>query len=269
MTLTPRVRLESEGVEAVLDPGAGGRIAELRVDGLDLIVPHGWGTLAWGAYPMIPWAGRLRNGAFDWRGETVRVEQTEPPHAIHGTALHRAWRLVAATAESATMALDLRPDWPFGGRAVHRVDLDPAGLTSTIEVHAGRPMPAIIGWHPWFPRRLARGGELELDFDPSGMLLRGPDGIPTREVVSPAAGPWDDAFVGVREPPVVRWPGAVEISIHAAGATCWVVYTEQPGAIAVEPQTGPPNGLATGDDAVVEPGAPLVGSMRLAWRRLA
>jgi aldose 1-epimerase len=192
-----------------------------------------------------------------------------PPHAIHGTTLRRSWTVTEATAREATLEVDLAPDWPFGGRAVQRVQLGSASLRSTLEVHAAdRPMPVIVGWHPWFPRRLARGGDLQLAFDPAGMLVRGPDGIPTGEVVAPHPGPWDDAFVGVETPPRIRWPGALEVELRA-DVPVWVLYTEQPGAIAIEPQTGPPNGLATGDHAVVEPGSPLVASLTLAWRRLA
>jgi aldose 1-epimerase len=263
-----RSSLSAPGVEVVLDPGAGGRIAALRVDGLDLIVPEESGPLAWGAYPMVPWAGRLRDGTFDFRGEGIEVERTMPPNAIHGTALRKAWRVTRADANSATLEVDLAPEWPFGGRAVHRVELGSESLRSTLEVHAGdRPMPAIVGWHPWFPRRLARGSELELAFHPAGMLVRGPDGIPTGETTASPPGPWDDAFVGLRRPPRLRWPGAMELEIRAEGPF-WVVYTEQPDAIAVEPQTGPPNGLATGECAVVEPGRPLIARMTLVWRRL-
>ena len=261
-----RLTLGAGKATAVVDPAAGGRIASLTVDGLDLILREGFGEIAWGAYPMVPWAGRLRDGRFEWRGATIAVEPTMPPNAIHGTALYGPWSIVASDHASVTMEVDLAPRWPLGGRAVHRVELDPDGLRASLEVHAGRrPMPAIVGWHPWFPRRLARGGGLELELHAGGMLERGPDHLPTGAVVPPCPGPWDDAFVGVAPAPRLRWPGAAELTI-VADVPVWVVYTEQPHAIAVEPQTGPPNGLATGEAAIVEPGNPLVATMSLAWR---
>ena len=53
----------------------------------------------------------------------------------------------------------LAAPWPFGGRAIHRVTLTPGGLRAELEVHAGdRPMPAIVGWHPWFRARAPRSG---------------------------------------------------------------------------------------------------------------
>jgi len=50
--MNSRVALRAENVEAVLDPEAGGRIASLRVDGLELLVAEGTGPLLWGCYPM-------------------------------------------------------------------------------------------------------------------------------------------------------------------------------------------------------------------------
>jgi aldose 1-epimerase len=271
-----RVVLRAGPAEAVLDPGAGGRIAALRVDGLDLLVTHGYGPLAWGAYPMVPWAGRLRDGLLSWDG-TVHAFPTHllPPHAIHGTLVEAAWEadpLVGGT--TAVLEAPLGTTWPFGGRAVHRVALATGALTATLEVHAdARPFPAIAGWHPWFPRTLrgpagAVGGPAEIDLRAGGMLLRGDDYLPTGTVGPVPPEPWDDCFVGVSSPPVVRWPGAFEVALES-DAAYWVVYTENADGVCVEPQTGPPNGLNTGQFTLVEPGRPLVVSMTLRWRHLA
>jgi galactose mutarotase-like enzyme len=156
---------------------------------------------------------------------------------------------------------------------VHRVTLTATSLTATLEVHADeRTFPAIVGWHPWFPRTLrgpsgAIGGAVEVDVRASGMLERGDDYIPTGAVVPVPPGAIDDCLVGVTRAPVVRWPGAFEITIES-DAAYWVVYTQQADGVCVEPQTGPPNGLNTGEFTLVEPGRPLVASMTLRWRRL-
>ncbi|MCU0484464.1 MAG: aldose 1-epimerase, partial [Chloroflexi bacterium] len=265
------------GAEAVLDPGAGGRLAALRVDGLVLLVTRGQGPLTWGCYPMAPWAGRTRDGVLRWHGEDHQLPtDLLPPHAIHGTLLEAAWEVISTGPAAATLAADLGPPWPFGGRVVQQLRLEPGALQAELEVQAGRrPMPAIVGWHPWFPRVLRGssgepvGRPVELDLPAGGMLRRGADGIPTGEVVRPIpAGPWDDCFVELVASPVVRWPGALEIMIRS-DARFWVVFTEREEGICVEPQTGPPNGLNTGAHAVVEPGRPLVASMTMAWRHLA
>ncbi len=273
----PRLTLRTDRATAVLDPGAGGRIAALRVDGRELLVTAGWGPLSWGAYPMVPWAGRLRDGLLRWHGETYRLPaDLLPPHAIHGTLVERAWQVTAGTATSATLAAPLDGPWPFGGRAVHRVTIEPGALRAELEVHAGdRPFPAVVGWHPWFPRHLRsadgtfHGAPVEVELPAGGMLARGPDGLPDGTIVRPIpAGPWDDCFVELAAMPAVCWPGALRVTIES-DAPCWVVYTERDEGVCVEPQTGPPDGLNTGDCTLVEPGRPLTATMTLRWELLA
>ena len=275
---TPRSRLtlRAGGAEVIVDPAAGGRIAALRVDGLDLLVTHGYGPLAWGAYPMVPWAGRLRDGLLTFDGRAYPLPtHLLPPHAIHGTLVEAAWDVETPVGPTgAVLRAPLGATWPFGGHAVHHVALAEDSLTARLEVHAdARPFPAIAGWHPWFRRTLrgpagAEGGPVEVDLRAGGMLLRGEDGLPTGEVGPVPPGPWDDCFVDVTSPPLVRWPGAFEITLES-DAAYWVVYTEHADGVCVEPQTGPPNGLNTGAYTLVEPGRPLTASMTLRWRRLA
>lgn len=271
-----RVELTVPGARIVLDP-FGGRIASLEIDGHELLVGPGEGPpmaphlapITWGAYPMLPWAGRLRDGILSFDGDRHVLPVTMPPHAIHGTTWDRLWDVVEASASDATLSIELGAPWPFGGRALHRVELEAHGLRATLEIHAGdRPMPAIVGWHPWFRRTVGAGDPIELDFRPAAMLRRGDDGLPSGEAVPPPPGPWDDAFVGVPQPVLVRWPGFLELSIEAPEATTWVVFDERPEGLCVEPQTGPPNGLATGEHALVAPGRPLVATMTIRWRRL-
>jgi aldose 1-epimerase len=272
-----RIVLWSDNAEAVLDPAAGGRVAALRAGGLDLLLTEGWGPLAWGCYPMVPWAGRLRDGILRWDGAEHRFPvDLLPPHAIHGTLLETAWTVVEAGSDVATLAADLVAPWPFGGRAVQRLRLEPNRLNVELQVEAGeRPMPAIVGWHPWFPRVLRDGaGEpvgdpVVVDLAAGGMLVRGADGLPTGEVARPIPpGPWDDSFVELAGPPGVHWPGVLELRVESE-CPFWVVFNEREEGVCVEPQTGPPDGLNTGPHAVVQPGRPLTASMSITWRRLA
>ena len=66
-----------------------------------------------------------------------------------GRSSHRRWAL----AGESTIATELGPDWPFRGRAVQRFELGADHLTCRLELHADEPMPASIGWHPYFLRR--------------------------------------------------------------------------------------------------------------------
>ena len=129
-----------------------------------------------------------------------------------------------------------------------------------MELHAEEPMPASIGWHPWFRRRLLAVGDatgegasapVELDLDAAAVYERDADGITTRRKVSPPPGPWDECFTDLRHPPVLRWPDVLELTLKS-DARDWVVYTEPENAICVEPQTAPPGALEV-DAARVEP----------------
>ncbi len=171
------------------------------------------------------------------------------------------------SSQSGSIATDLGSDWPFAGRAVQRFELSADSLTCRLEVHADEPMPASIGWHPWFLRRLEGvPGEVELDLDAGAMLVRDADGIATDRRVEPPPGPWDDCFVDLRRPPLLRWPGFLELSVES-DCPAWVIYTEPEDALCVEPQTAPPDALNR-KPAIVEPGRPLVATMTWRWRRL-
>ena len=155
--MTPdRLALRAGRAEAVVAPAEGGRIASLRIDGLETLVTEGWGPLAWGAYPMVPWAGRLADGILRWDGAAHRLPtHLAPPHAIHGTLLESPWDVAEATPEAVVMTAHLDDPWPFGGTVVHRVQLAEDRLEATLEVRAEAAVfPTIVGWHPWFVRTL-------------------------------------------------------------------------------------------------------------------
>jgi aldose 1-epimerase len=257
----------------VVDLEHGGRLASFVVEGYELLVTEGVGLIAWGSFPMVPYAGRVRDGRFEFRGRRWDLPMHLPPHAIHGTVLDRIW----VALDDGTITTELGPDWPFAGRAIQRFDLQAGRLTSRLELHADEPMPASLGWHPWFLRRPRPAtddaidgpapGELDLALDAGAMYRRDDEGITTGDlIVPPPPGPWDDCFTDLRRAPVLRWPGFLELTIESA-CPSWVVYTVPTEALCVEPQTAPPDALNSGP-ALVEPGRPLIAEMVWTWRSL-
>ena len=77
------------------------------------------------------------------------------------------------------------------------------------------------------------------------MLVRGANYLPTGEYVEIPPKPWDDAFSGVKKDPILRWPYQAEVHIQS-NVPWWVVYTEDPIGICVEPQTAPPDAANLG-----------------------
>jgi aldose 1-epimerase len=247
-----------------IDPVRGGRFSSLAIDGHELLVTEGYGPIEWGCYPMAPFAGRIRDGRFTFRGRTHQLETNLPPNAIHGTVFLRPWEVTTSAADRVELVTELGPGWPFHGRVTESIALRADGLDASLALEADEPLPAWLGWHPWFKREVG-GAVAELDFNAERMYARGQDGLPTGELVEPMPGPWDDAFVGVRTPIRLRWPGVLSLGLTAT-ADVWVVYDERPYAICLEPQTAPPDAISLpkADVPVAEPSRPL--SISMSWR---
>ncbi len=238
------VRLTAGDAEMTIRPDAGCRISGLRVAGTELLRQGE----RFGCFPMVPWCGRTALGRFRDGGVTRRLPVNSPPHAIHGTGRSTAWRRAPGGDEgSAAFTYDLADPWPYPGRVTQTFALTATGLTLGMAVEtAGDSFPAQAGWHPWFRRNLGAGGsDVVVDFRPGWQEERGADHIPTGRRIEPLPGPWDDCF-GMPDgvDVTLTWPG--ELRLRVTSRVPWVVvYDEQPEAVCVEPQSGPPNGLNT------------------------
>ena len=274
------VVLRTSEAQLTVDPRQGGRMTSLRIGEREILVTEGWGPIRWGCYPMAPFAGRIRDGRFTFRGREVRVPLNLPPDAIHGTVFERPWTVASQADDRLVVTNDLGPAWPFSGTATQTIELVPGGLDATLTLEADEAMPASLGWHPWFCRYLedapggpgTRSAEVELVVDSASMFERGTDGLPTGAVVSPGPRPWDDAFTGLRSAPIVRWPGVLEITLSST-ADIWVVYDEPAEGVCVEPQTAPPDAVnlaaAAGEEPdIADRGKPMTVSMAWRWRTL-
>ncbi|HET9083562.1 MAG TPA: hypothetical protein VFN41_04095 [Candidatus Limnocylindrales bacterium] len=262
-----RVVLTREGATLTVDPTAGGRIASLVVHGHEILVTDGEGPLWWGCYPMAPFAGRIRDGRFRFRGRDYQLPLRMPPNAIHGTVLDSAWQVTFRSQHRVELESDLGRDWPFRGRATQAIVLVPGGLEATLTVEAVDPMPVVLGWHPWF-RREIDGAAAELDFVAHWMYARDAAGLPTGATIPPTSRPWDDAFTDIDVPPRLTWPGVIRLDIRST-AQFWVVFDERDDAICVEPQTGPPDAFNLAatvgvDPPMAAPGRP--ATVAMAWR---
>jgi len=251
------LELRAGDAEAVVDPDGGGRLTRLAVGAFDLLSAEG-------CFVMAPWAGRTGRGRFAFRGDTheLPVPPEHAPHAIHGTVRNRVWTVTTADERHARLRIDLGAEWPWAGTCEQIVTLEPGAITLVLSVHSdGDEFPALVGWHPWFTKPL--GSDVEAD----ALLERGDDHLPTGARLTapdPDDGPLDDCYEGVHWPVALHWPD-LTLQIDATGCPFAVVYSEPEHATCVEPQTGPPNGLATGEYAVVSPTQPLVASTTWRW----
>ncbi len=257
------LRLVSGTASVIVDASNGGRLASLSVDDVELLVPPGSdGPLQWGCYPMVPWAGRVRDGRFEFEGDHHQLPRNLAPHSAHGVGFTSPWSIV----DGRTIGLDLGSPWPFGGRATQRFDLDDGGLTITMTVEASSRMPVMVGWHPWFNRSIDGGGgpvEARLTFGPSRMYELDSAAIPTGALVAPPPGPWDNCFTSLQHQPTIEWPGILTLGLTSS-CDHWVVYTEPAHALCVEPQSDAPDAFNR-DPAVIRTGEQLQAWFRIAW----
>jgi galactose mutarotase-like enzyme len=248
------VELRAGPNRVVLDPGRGGRLASWTIGGEELLVgpPDDADTsIHWGCFVMAPWPGRLANGRFEWRGRTIQLERTHGRHAIHGLTWNRPWSVEETSASAATLAIELpRDQWPMGCRVRQRVALTPTAIRLEAEIEADEPMPAALGWHPWFLRR----GDPRLRVDAAshqlteGMVPTGANRA-VRGATDLRAGPalgrrrLDLCYLGAGSPAMVTWPD-LELTIEFEPAPAPVVVYTPRDSFCVEPLTAPPNALA-------------------------
>jgi aldose 1-epimerase len=260
----PIIELTDAGLCCRIVPSAGGRVGSLELEGTEVLVTGDPSDhpMQWGSFPMVPYAGRVREGRFEHEHTEHRLPIDLAPHAIHGTAYHRPWTVESAGDRRVELRIDLGDTWPLGGWARQRISLDDGVLRCELSVTAAdRSMPAQVGWHPWF----RKPSTARLRF--AGMYLRDDAGIPTGEVVPQPSGPWDDCFVEPLAAPTLSLPGArgtpdVEVTI-TSDCRHWVVYDRPDHATCVEPQSGPPDGF-TLEPFVLAPGETLHRWMQIA-----
>ncbi|MEW2585553.1 aldose 1-epimerase [Streptomyces virginiae] len=257
-------QLSAGGTEVTVDQENGCRISSLRIDGTELLRQGP----RYGAFPMVPWCGRMKDGRFHDGATVHQMPLDHPPHALHGFGRDARWRPAGATATEAAFTYDLVDPWPTPGRVTQVVTLAEDSLTLTMGVETyGDSFPAQAGWHPWFLRNLG-GRDVEVSFDPAWQEERGADHLPTGQRIDPRPGPWDDCF-GMPDgvDVTLTWPGSLELRVTSRSE--WVVlYDQEAEAVCVEPQSGPPNGINTAP-RLVTPVDPLEVSTTWTWRRLA
>jgi aldose 1-epimerase len=308
--------LESSAARATIDPLAGGRLASLVVGGRELLVARGPAArpIAWGCYLMAPWPGRLEGGRFSWRGRTIQLPRTHGRNAIHGLVWDRPWEVVETGAEGAapvagpaapvggaaapvggavtladervtlpdgraTLACALPPEWPMGGVVRQTFELTPHGLRMTASLTARDPMPAALGWHPWFARRglpVAVRVHADAWLETMRMVPTGTRLSVTGERDLRAGGALgrrrlDHAYVAAAPPATIDWPD-LRLTLSWTPAPSVVVVHTPASGVCIEPQTAPPNALALPEpDAraagvrFLAAGETLTASLQLDW----
>ena len=254
--------LQAGSLKVRVAPSAGGRIAQIHCDDIPWLCDHDIDSaaIAWGCFPMLPWAGRIRDGRFHFEGREHFLPITLGAHAIHGVGFDRPWRIELHLPGRLELSLRLPRDesWPFGGTARQRFTITDRALRLDLSISAedqAMPRP-VLGWHPWFLK------PDEIDFRPAAMYSRDAAGIATLPLVAPSPGPWDDCFINTT-PVILRRDGhRLRLS-----STCdhWVVFDERAHTTCVEPQSGPPDAFNLDSSARLLPAESIAETFQMEW----
>jgi aldose 1-epimerase len=222
----PRVIEIAAGPLSVgLAPEVGGSLAHFRIErdgkAIDLMRPlsdadrRAKNPVGAAMFPMVPFANRIADNEFSFRGRTYRFTANNPPERfhVHGTGWHSEWSLVSAGPDRAVLELVReRLDEPYSYRATQTFAVTTTALTVTtmIRNRGAVAMPFGFGQHPWFERE----ADVELRFDAGAFWIEGWDHVASERIATPP----ELAFTEWRRLPRARrnncyggWGGRAEI----------------------------------------------------------
>jgi aldose 1-epimerase len=244
-------------LQAVLLPEAGARLHRLRAFGHDLLrtppdlAAHLREPFLWGGYVMAPWCNRIAPGATEVNGRALRLAPNFPDgSAIHGQVSSIPWTEDGPGGTLAVRAGDDGWPWPYQVTLSAAVDDRSLALRWRLTNLADEPMPAGIGFHPWWRRpvelRVDAGFAYASNMEPSPDPQPVTEGLDLRTLAEPADG-LDGTWTDTSLPPVeLAWPDlGLRATVSASAQAKFVAVATPPDldAIAVEPQTHAPDGL--------------------------
>ena len=280
-----QVELRSGDQRAVIVEVSAG-IRTYEVDGRALLDGYAVDEMCTGARGqlLLPWPNRLRDGRYDFDGETLQVPLSEPEksNAIHGFLRWEHWHVTERAGDRVVMEHTLHPraGYPFALHVAVEYHLGDDGLSSAVTAtNVGeRPCPYGMGAHPYLrvdddpierwwmeaPARRylvgdARGiptGSAAIDDSPFDFRERRPIG----DTVI------DTAFTDVDREPDGRawvrvWPEQRHIGVGLWMDESYPFYMLFTGdtlpeqdrrrrSVGVEPMTCAPNAFASGDGLI-------------------
>lgn len=235
-------------------------------------------------FPLVPYANRIRGGAFTFRGRNVRLAPNMPgdPSPLHGQGWFNSWTVDEAHGFRAILSFDHSAgEWPWHYAARQEFELDESGLSVGLVCRntSSEPMPCGLGQHPYFPC----GPQTELDTRVTHAWTTDEHVLPVEKIVADGrydlrerhvcAQDLDNGFGGWNGEAALTdpdWPYAVTMS--SLEARFFQLYSPKAGeAFVVEPVTHANAALNAPEEQwpelgmrVLEPGEEMRLDMRLA-----
>lgn len=152
--------LAADEYRLTLAPERGGAVLCFDWCGQPLFRPaSGPSIFDVGSFPLVPFSNRIDRGCFHAGGKDVVLSPNFPgfdhPHTLHGFGWLAPWDVMEAAPDRALLVHHYPGgEWPWPYRAEQGFALDERGLSMTLSVTnlGNDPMPAGLGFHPYFPR---------------------------------------------------------------------------------------------------------------------
>jgi aldose 1-epimerase len=170
----PVLTLAHGAYELAVAPDFGARIVSFRHAGRNLLRPTPEAVLArpkvyeFAGFPLMPYSGPLFGPGFSFAGLSHVLDRTvrEEPTATHGDAWISSLLVTQRNPAAVTLEMEYVPQprtFPFRWHGLIRYALSDSGLSIQLRVTSRdhRPMPAGIGFHPYFPKH--KGTRLKFD----------------------------------------------------------------------------------------------------------
>ncbi|APG62046.1 hypothetical protein LPB140_03575 [Sphingorhabdus lutea] len=137
-----------------------------KYDGIPIFTPHrpyDLTPLGLSCFTLIPFSNRIKNGGFNFHGQFYPIPPNftlaDKVNPIHGYGLTAKWQIIEQDEHRVQLTLrHEKGDWPWDFRAIQIYELLPHGFRHEIIIQNmnDTPMPAGIGYHPYFPNKDAR-----------------------------------------------------------------------------------------------------------------
>jgi aldose 1-epimerase len=295
-----QIDIRHDGHHAVIVEVSGG-LRSYDAGGRSLVDGYAADEMCTGARGqlLVPWPNRLRDGRYDFDGETFQVPLSEPErlNAIHGFLRWEHWHVVHRADDRVVMDHTLHPraGYPFTLHVAAEYRLDAGGLacTTTATNLGTRPCPYGIGAHPYLRAdadtidvcELEAPGKQYLIADDRGIPI-GMDGVAGTAYDFRSRRPIGDTVIDTAFTDVDReadgrawvrlWRGGDELGVGLWMDERYPYYMLFTGdalpekdrrrrSIGVEPMTCAPNAFASGDSLItLAPGQSVVSSWGIA-----
>ena len=243
-------------------PELGAAVATLRYQGRDVLRPTPPGAsdpFETAAFALAPFANRIADGRFRVGDRELAIPRNAPnqAHPLHGHAWREPWRVESAGRDAAVLSFEHSPDsWPWHYRVTQSLTLraDSLEVALSLENRDSTPMPAGLGWHPYFHK--GRGARLQAQLE--GVWLTDDEYLPVRLAHGTRFGQWGRGEEVARQELVdhchTGWPGVAEIllpeeqlclALTASRALRWLHIYSPPEKdfFCVEPVSQMPNAV--------------------------